>query len=165
MIRVSEIHIFLTVVIILAFTRMIPHPPNFTSLIALSFYVPAIFGLRYLPVTFISFVITDIIIGFHSVLFFTWGSVIIIGFISKYFNKSIILRISGAFSGCLIFFFISNIGVWMTGYYGYSYSGLINCFILALPFFGNTVISTLIFSAIIEMLCKFFHIQKKKSIT
>ena len=31
----------------LAVSRFIPHPPNFTSLIALSFYVPAIFGIKF----------------------------------------------------------------------------------------------------------------------
>ena len=33
----------------LAASRFIPHPPNFTSLLALSFYVPALLGIRYLP--------------------------------------------------------------------------------------------------------------------
>ena len=31
--------------IALAVSRFIPHPPNFTSLIALAFYVPVIFGV------------------------------------------------------------------------------------------------------------------------
>ena len=63
--------------LILALTRFIPHPPNFTSLIALSFYVPAIIGIKYLPVIIISFFFTDLIIGFHQTVFFTWGSVIL----------------------------------------------------------------------------------------
>ena len=70
--------------IILAASRLIPHPPNFTSLIALSFYVPLIFGKIYIPVVLLSFVITDVIIGFHSTLFFTWGSVVLIGIFSKF---------------------------------------------------------------------------------
>jgi len=57
--------IFLT----LAASRFIPHPPNFTSLLALSFYVPAILGVRFIPSLILSFFITDIIIGFHSVIF------------------------------------------------------------------------------------------------
>ena len=56
-----SVGIFLT----LAASRFIPHPPNFTSLLALSFYVPAILGIRYLPALVISFVITDLFIGFH----------------------------------------------------------------------------------------------------
>ena len=73
----------------LAACRFIPHPPNFTSLLALSFYVPALLGLRFIPVLIISFVITDYFIGFHSVTIFTWGSVFIIGLISKYFVGNI----------------------------------------------------------------------------
>ena len=33
----------LGIFVALAASRFIPHPPNFTNLIALSFYVPAIF--------------------------------------------------------------------------------------------------------------------------
>ena len=55
---------------VLAASRFIPHPPNFTSLLALSFYVPALLGVRYLPALLICFVLTDVIIGFHDVSFF-----------------------------------------------------------------------------------------------
>ena len=66
----------------LAASRFIPHPPNFTSLLALSFYVPAILGLRYIPALILSFAITDLFIGLHGLTLFTWGSVIFIGLIS-----------------------------------------------------------------------------------
>ena len=69
----------------LAASRFVPHPPNFTSLLALSFYVPAILGIIYLPALLISFFITDFFIGFHSVTLFIWGSVIIIGLSSRFF--------------------------------------------------------------------------------
>ena len=52
--------------VILALSRIIPHPPNFTSLIALSFYIPALLGLRFLPALLLSFGLTDIIIGFPT---------------------------------------------------------------------------------------------------
>ena len=67
----------LAIICALAASRFIPHPPNFTSLIALSFYIPAILGVRYLPVLIISFILTDLVIGFHGVTLFTWGSVMI----------------------------------------------------------------------------------------
>ena len=62
----KQLTICLGIFLSLALSRFIPHPPNFTSLLALSFYVPAILGLRYLPALLISFVITDIVIGYHS---------------------------------------------------------------------------------------------------
>ena len=143
-----SVSIFLT----LAASRFIPHPPNFTSLLALSFYVPAILGIRYLPALVISFVITDLFIGFHGVSLFTWGSVIFIGFISKYFISTIFSRMLGATIGACLFFIITNFGVWSLGFYGYSLEGLITCYILAIPFFGNSLIGTLIFSSAIEFI-------------
>ena len=65
--------------IVLAITRFIPHPPNFTSLIALSFYAPALFGVRFIPAVVLSFVLTDLYFGFHGTTLFTWGSVILVG--------------------------------------------------------------------------------------
>ena len=153
--------ISLGIFLALAASRFIPHPPNFTSLIALSFYIPAILGIRYLPALVISFVVTDVVIGLHSITFFTWGSVIIIGLISVYFTSSILSRLSGALLGALIFYLISNFGVWITGSYGYTIEGLIACYTLALPFFGYTLVSTIVFSSIIESVIYFYKNKVK----
>tara|TARA_Y200000002_G_scaffold383189_1_gene403877 strand:- start:44 stop:529 length:486 start_codon:yes stop_codon:yes gene_type:complete len=151
----KKINIFLGVFIALAMSRFIPHPPNFTSLIALSFYVPAIFGMRYLPALLISFIITDFIIGFHNTVVFTWGSVILISLISKYFLNTIITRIIGALSGAVIFFIITNFGVWFGGMYEANLEGLTQAYVMGLPFFGYSLISTFVFSAAIETILKF----------
>ena len=140
--------------LVLAASRFIPHPPNFTSLLALSFYVPAILGIRYLPALVLSFFITDLVIGFHGTTLFTWGSVILIGLLSKFFISSTITRISGALIGASLFFVITNFGVWSLGFYGYTIEGLITCYTLAIPFFGNTIVGTIIFSSIIEVFLK-----------
>ena len=147
--------------IALAASRFIPHPPNFTSLLALSFYVPALLGIRYLPALVGSFLITDIFIGFHSLTLFTWGSVILIGFSSKFFLSSIYTRVLGALVGALIFFIMTNFGVWSTGSYGYTFSGLIMCYTLAIPFFTYSLISTFVFSGIIEGVIKLNLIKLK----
>mgnify|MGYP001501393730 FL=1 len=147
--------------IALAASRLIPHPPNFTSLLALSFYVPALLGIRYLPALVGSFLITDIFIGFHSLTLFTWGSVILIGFSSKFFLSSIYTRVLGALVGALIFFIMTNFGVWSTGSYGYTLSGLIMCYTLAIPFFTYSLISTFVFSGIIEGVIKLNLIKLK----
>ena len=55
----------------------------------------------------------------------------------------------------LIFFLITNFGVWVGGSYGYNFSGLASSYFLALPFFGYTIISTLLFSILIETVYKF----------
>ena len=156
-----NLKIFFGIFIVLAASRFVPHPPNFTSLIALSFYVPVFFGVKLIPAVILSFAITDIFLGYHNTLFFTWGSVLIIGIISKYFVKSLLLRISGALFGAAIFFIVSNFGVWLSGMYPFNFSGLTETYFMALPFFGYSLISTLVFASIIETVYYFFKIKYK----
>ncbi len=160
----SYLKVSLGIFAILAASRFIPHPPNFTSLLALSFYVPALLGIRYLPSLILSFIITDLFIGFHEITFFTWGSVVFIGLFSKYFCFSIPYRISGALLGAFAFFIITNFGIWSLGSYGYTINGLLTCYTLAIPFFAYSLISTFIFSAIIEAIYKyrFIILETKK---
>ena len=60
------------------------------------------------------------------------------------------MRIIGAVCGSLVFYIISNFGVWSLGSYGYSFDGLLICYIAAIPFYTNTLISTIIYSTLIE---------------
>ena len=46
--------------VILGLSRFIPHPPNFTSLIALSFYVPALLGIKFIPALILCYLLTDL---------------------------------------------------------------------------------------------------------
>ena len=147
----NYIKISIGIFLALAASRFIPHPPNFTSLIALSFYVPVLLGIKFLPVVIISFMITDIFFGFHNILVYTWGSIFVIGLISPYFNKNIIFRIGGVLSGAILFFILTNFGVWSNGQYGYTLEGLIVCYTLAIPFFAYNLISTFLYSALIEI--------------
>ena len=151
--------ISLLIFIALAISRFIPHPPNFTSLIALGFYVPALIGITYLPIVVVSFAITDIFFGFHNTIFFTWGSILLIGYLSKYFNETLILRFGGVLLSALIFYLISNFGVWITGVHGENLNNLAQTYSLALPFFGYSLISTLFFSFVIEIAYKLFKIK------
>jgi len=154
------------ILVALSASRFIPHPPNFTSLIAISFYVPAFFGVRYIPVVLISFIITDMLIGFHQNLLFTWGSVFLIGYLSSLFlfKGNFFSRILGSLSGAFLFFLLTNFGVWLTGSYGYRIEDLITCYFLALPFFGNTIAATLLFSILIESVYTFFNLGQKLNI-
>ena len=56
----------------------------------------------------------------------------------------------------LVFFLITNFGVWTSGMYGYTLDGLYLCFVLAIPFFTYSLMSTLLFSLIIETAYKFY---------
>lgn len=151
--------IFLGIFASLAASRFIPHPPNFTSLIALSFYVPVFLGIRYIPYLIISFVITDIVIGYHNTTHWTWGSVLLIGLCSQFFIKNLFSRLTGSIIGATIFYLLTNFGVWTTGLYGVTYEGLITSYVLAIPFFAYSIISTLVFSLLIETGYKYLKLK------
>ena len=126
--------------------------------------MPAIFGRKFIPVLMICFMFTDLIIGIHNTVLFTWGSVLIIGLMSIHFKNGISKRILGSLAGAIIFYLISNFGVWILGAYEYSLKGIIECYTLALPFFTHTVISTLVFASVIEVLIKIYYFAKVKII-
>ncbi|MDC3024376.1 hypothetical protein OA264_02775 [Alphaproteobacteria bacterium] len=133
-------------------SRIIPHPPNFTTTITVAFYLPALFGLRYLIVTLIAFILSDIILGIHNLIFFTWGSIVLIGLFSKYFNNYY-LRLIGVAGSCIIFFLISNFGFWLSSnMYSNDLPGLITCYVMGLPFLQNSFLSSIMIAIFIELI-------------
>ena len=141
----------IALIFILALARLIPHPPNFTPIIAVAIMSSYFFKNVYLSILIllISMLLSDFIIGFYTNMFFVYISLTIITFIFfkisnkiKYENLFIF-----AFFGSLIFYLISNFGVWALGnLYEKNLSGLIECYILAIPFFTNTFFSSIVFS-------------------
>ncbi len=147
----------ISLILILAFARLIPHPPNFTPIIAVAIISGYFFkniNLSLLTLL-IAMLISDLFIGFYENVIFVYASLLLITFVfHKISNKInfINLFIYG-FAGSLIFFVVSNFGVWALGSpgvfnipYDKTLNGLIECYILAIPFFGNTFLSTLIFA-------------------
>ena len=147
----------ISLILILTFARLIPHPPNFTPIIAVAIVSGYFFKNLNLSILtlLIAMLISDLFIGFYENMIFVYVSLLIITFtfykISNKINfKNLFVY---GFAGSLIFFIISNFGVWALGSpgldnlpYEKSLAGLIECYIFAIPFFGNTFLSTLIFA-------------------
>ena len=144
-------------ILILALAKLIPHPPNFTPIIAVAIMSGYFFRNIYLSfaVLLISMLLADAFIGFYNNMLFVYLSLFLIAFVFFQISKQINFKnlfIYG-FVGSVIFFIISNFGVWALGspgVYDIAYeknlNGLVECYILAIPFFGNTFLSTVIFS-------------------
>ena len=147
----------IVLILILSFSRLIPHPPNFTPIIAVAIISSYFFKNIYLSCAtlLISMLLADAFIGFYSNMFFVYFSLLLILFIFHRISEKMNFKnlfIYG-FIGSLIFFIISNFGVWFLGGpgvldvpYEKNLNGLVECYMLAIPFFGNTFLSTLIFS-------------------
>ena len=65
--------------------------------------------------------------------------------------KASALRIgSMAFASSVVFFVVTNFAVWaQSGMYARTFTGLVECYTLALPFFQNTLAGDLCFSAVL----------------
>ena len=107
----------LPVIIILALslTRLIPHPWNFSPILAVGIFSGFYFRQFYLSlfVVVVSMFIGDIFLGFHSLMFFTYIALavaVLIGFYVKHFKFTEILY-SGLASS-VSFFIITNFGAW-----------------------------------------------------
>ena len=129
---------------LLGLSRIIPHPPNFTPILAVAVFVPLIMknNLIAIPVTLGAMLIGDLYWGFHSYMFWTYGAVLL----------ATQLRYRNVFGNALlastIFFLITNFSVWLSGYYGLTLTGLWACFVAAIPFFGNTLMGTLFYTGV-----------------
>ena len=145
---------FITIMIF----RYLPHLPNFTPVLAFTFYGTIIFGRNCLIYIILAYALSDLFIGFHNQLFWTWGSLFLIGYISPLF-KQLSGRSFGVVFSSLMFFILTNLGVYLSGYYGYTLESLILCYTLAIPFYTNTIISILMFSVLIEffVFSRFFN--------
>lgn len=144
------------VVLILAaaFSRLIPHPWNFTAIGAM-----ALFGGTYvsskrmsLLVPMIALFLSDLVLGLHSGMFWVYGAfalIVMLGWTLK--NKEAnVFRISGiTLLSSVLFFAITNFGVWMMGgFYPKTAEGLVACYVAAIPFFTNQVMGDVFFVAL-----------------
>ena len=135
----------------MALSRLIPHPDNFTPIIALAIMSSYFFRNIYLSFAtmLIAMLIADFFIGFYGHMIFVYTSLFLIIFAFFKTNWKINLKnlFIFAFIGSVIFFIISNFGVWIvSSTYEKSFDGLVQCYFLAIPFFKNTFLSTLVFS-------------------
>ncbi len=134
--------------------RILPHPANVAPITALTLFSAVYLPKRYafvLPIA--ALLLSDLVIGFYGItMLFVYGSILLTGGIGLYLrkNKSIVNIIGASLTGSILFFIISNFGVWIDsrGMYAHNLSGLIDCYIAAIPFFRNTLIGDLTYSGL-----------------
>lgn len=147
--------VFLSAVVIsAAFTRLIPHYPNFTAIGALALFGGAYFENRKeaFLVPFAAMLLTDFIIGFHPGMYAVYAAfalIVAIGFtLSK--KRTVTGVALASVSASVSFFVITNFAVWITGtLYAKNAAGLAACFAAAVPFFSYTALGDIFFAALL----------------
>jgi hypothetical protein len=150
-------------------SRLIPHYPNFTAIGAISLFGAAFGGRRsvaivipYLAMLFSDMILNNVIYAArypddyrHFIFLYrgalwsyaAFGLIVMMGYML--FRNGVTLNkvLLGALGSSLIFFLLSNFGVWAaTGAYPVNFGGLIACYAAGLPFLLNQVLGDLFYS-------------------
>lgn len=165
-------------ILLLVVARIVNHElmiPNLASVAALGLFSGAV--IKDLKVAFLlpllAYFISDVYIeffghtsGFYGIeQFFTYGSMMLVTLLGSRMGKPKALKVFGySIAGSLIFFLVSNFGVWVsiqfgTDLYGYGkgLDGLATTYLMALPFYDkmgttiflNTFLGGILFSGIL----------------
>ena len=136
-----------------AFSRILPHPPNFTPIAAMALFGGVFFSDRRLAFLFplAAMILSDLILGFHQLAPLVYGAfalTVSIGlWIRTRLSSSTILI--GTIAASLLFFLVTNFGVWFfEGMYPKTSTGLVACYTAAIPFFRNEIIGDLLYAGV-----------------
>lgn len=162
----KEILLLIGIIGTLVISRLMPHAPNFTSSLAGFIFAGAILRKSYFAIfILIGYYICDLLINnliypdLHSGFAWTsqsflwiYSSFLISFLISKYLTKQLespFQLLSAGIITTIIFFILSNFGVWTEGLmYSKDFSGLITCYIAALPFALNELAASVFFTSV-----------------
>jgi len=143
-------------------SRLIPHPPNFTALASIALFSGAYLKNKYLSVSIplVIMIISDTLIGLpkSSSVYISFILITLLGHTLQT-NRTKLKIINFSILSSILFFIITNLFVFLQSeFYPKNIIGIIECYVFAIPFFTNTLLSTLIYSLIIFI--SFEKIQK-----
>lgn len=129
-------------VVIAALSRLLPHPPNFSPVEACALFAGCyLLDRRFaIVVPIAAMLISDIVLGFHSLVLVVYACMALIAFAGGWLAKRpSALRITAfGLASAVFFFVVTNFFVWATsGMYPMTAAGLVECYVVAIPFFRN----------------------------
>jgi len=164
----SRTLLLISMILIAAFSRLIPHPWNFTPIAAMALFGGVFFRNKFMAfaVTILSLLLSDVLtIVFINSNFtnipqylFSLGELsILTGFILTVIigimisRKTSVLTVIGAsLLSSILFFLLTNLAVWNNDpIYTHNINGLISCYVAGIPFFRNEIIGDLFYSGVL----------------
>ncbi|MCX6759121.1 MAG: hypothetical protein NT012_00910 [Candidatus Nealsonbacteria bacterium] len=153
--KILEFSIALFLILIGVSLRFLPHPPNFSPVIAISLFGGVYFSKRIafiLPILIM--LISDIFIGYYEIglMASVYGSFVLCVFLGSWLkeHKKWQTILGSSILSALIFFILTNFAVWaFTPWYAKTFSGIIQCYLMALPFFKNTLLGNFFYVAVL----------------
>jgi len=162
----------ISLIVIAVIFRMFPILPNFQPIMGIALFAGFIFSQNsklafIIPIS--AMLISDIFlelfssslfgyqIGFHNTILFVYFAFFLVTLQGKFFinNNKFLPILLNSLAGSILFFIITNFGSWLFGLsienipYDKSFAGLVHCYIAAIPFYKNTLISSVLFSVVL----------------
>ena len=133
--------------------RLLPHPANFAPITAISIFAGVYLNKKLaFTILLASLLISDLFLGFYGLeMLLVYGSFILVILIGEKIkkHKNILTIFLGAIAGSILFYLITNFGVWaLTSMYPKDFSGLLQSYIAAIPFYRNSLLGDLFYTGI-----------------
>jgi hypothetical protein len=145
----------LTAILAAAALRLVPHPPNFSPIAAMALFAGACMPRKLLAFVapFGALILSDIALGgFYpgiNFVYLSFALTVLIGWAVAR-QKTPLTIGAGAVAGSVLFFILTNFGMWLfSGIYPLTSAGLAACYIAAVPFFQNTLAGDLFYTALL----------------
>lgn len=159
-----------SIILIAVLIRVFPHAPNFAPVAAMALFGGTYLNRKYsILIVLTTMLVSDYLLLYihpfsnnfinlskvyspvsliHSTTLFVYGSFVLVSLIGVWLSgrKSIKNVILASLASSILFFLVTNFGVWATGAYSRDASGLLESYIMAIPFFRNTLLSDLFYT-------------------
>ncbi|MCX7877018.1 MAG: hypothetical protein N2510_00085 [Ignavibacteria bacterium] len=150
---------FITAALLILFaalSRLLPHPMNFAPITAIALFSGVYLDRKYaFIIPLAAMVLSDAFMGFYQGIWWVYGSFALIALIGLWLKKIIegkssiskaLFILGTTLASSVVFFLITNFGVWTGGLlYEMTWNGLLQCYVMAIPFFRNTVAGDLFY--------------------
>lgn len=142
----------LTLVVLGVLFRLAPHPDNVTPTMAIALFAGATLppALAF-SVPLAVMMVSDFFIGLHSLYLLVWVCFMGVVFLGVWASKypGLVRTLIAAVSGSVLFFVLTNLGVFFfDALYPRTWAGLVECFVMAIPFFKNSFIGDLVYTTV-----------------
>ena len=152
--------LFITIAILLAaMSRVLPHPFNFTPIAAMALFGGALFtdkGIAFI-IPLLAMILSDLLleliagIGWHNTIIYVYASFVLITCIGIYIRNNartgnIILA---SLISSILFFLITNGGVWAASGFQFGFGGLLTTLLAGIPFYNNEIFGSFFFNTIV----------------
>ncbi|HSH65931.1 MAG TPA: DUF6580 family putative transport protein [Bacteroidia bacterium] len=148
-----------TIILVAAISRLFPHIPNFTPIAAMALFGGVYFNDRKFAflVPLLAMFISDCFLefisgwGFHNTIAYVYISIALITLIGTYVKRNVNVQtvLLGSVISSVLFFIITNFGVWAASGFKMGAMGLATTYTLGIPFFAPTLAGDIFFNGIL----------------